>query len=817
MAEAKMKNPNDNGFVENIPKILPVLPLRDNVIFPYMIYPVLVGREQSIRAANYSLDSSKYIFLAAQKKSNIEDPTFEDIYPEGTIAKIIQILKLPNGLMKILVDGIIQGNIVGFTENTSFFEAEVEVVIPETEDLREMKALVRQMSTLFKEYAKINKTIPSEAVSAYENIDELDRKLYYIAANINQSIEVKQSILQKFSLKEQLYEVIKILNSEIDILKIEKEIESKVQENITKTQRKFIIQEQIRILQDELGEDEEGTSEFAKLRERIVKSKMPKEVLEKGLEEFNKLKKIPPSSPESTVIRNFLDWLISVPWIKKTKDNLDIKNVRKILDEDHFGLEKPKERIIEHIAVLNLVKNMRGQILCFVGPPGVGKTSLGKSIARALGRKFVRISLGGVRDEAEIRGHRRTYIGSMPGKIIQSMKRAKTVNPVMLLDEIDKMSMDFRGDPSSAMLEVLDPEQNHTFNDHYLDCDYDLSKVMFITTANVRYNIPLPLQDRMEIIELPGYLEFEKSEIAKRHIIKKQLAMHGLDKMNIEFNDEAILKIISEYTREAGVRNLEREIASVFRKTAREIVMKKSRSDKGKPSKTKFVIDEQKIENFLGVPKFRKHKALQDKRIGSVTGLAWTSVGGEILQVDATVMNGSEKLTITGQIGNVMKESAQAALSYIRSNTRVFGLETNFQKGKEIHIHLPEGAIPKDGPSAGIALAMAMYSALSCKASRSDVAMTGEITLRGNVIAIGGLNEKLLAARRNGIKTVLIPKDNEKDLTEIKKEAKEGLNIIPISTIKDALPYVFENAKSKAAHTGKAKKTNVVKTSRKKK
>ncbi|MFC2135043.1 endopeptidase La [Bacteroidota bacterium] len=794
MADDKTKLNGESSLVENIPKILPVLPLRDNVIFPYMIYPVLVGREQSIRAANYSLDSSKYIFLSAQKRSNIEDPTNEEIYTEGTIAKIIQILKLPNGLMKILVDGIIQGKIVEFTDKTEFFEAEVEVVMPASEDLREMKALIRQMSTLFKEYAKINKSIPSEAVSAYENIDELDRKLYYIAANINQSIEVKQSILQKFSLKEQIYEVIKILNSEIDILKIEKEIESKVQENITKTQRKFIIQEQIRILQDELGDEDEGTSEFAKLKEQIKKSKMPKEVETKAVEEFNKLKKIPPSSPESTVIRNFLDWMIQVPWYKKTKDHLEINSVRKILDEDHFGLDKPKERIIEHIAVLNLVKNMRGQILCFVGPPGVGKTSLGKSIARALNRKFVRISLGGVRDEAEIRGHRRTYIGSMPGKIIQSMKKAKTINPVMLLDEIDKMSMDFRGDPSAAMLEVLDPEQNHTFNDHYLDCDYDLSKVMFITTANVRYNIPLPLQDRMEIIELPGYLEFEKTEIAKRHIIKKQLGLHGLDKMNINFKDEAITKIINEYTREAGVRNLEREIASIFRKTAREIVSKNKIPEESK-RKTKFVIDAKKVEEFLGVPRFRQQKAARDKRIGSVTGLAWTTVGGDILQVDATVMNGAEKLTITGQIGDVMKESAQAALSYIRSNTKAFGLPANFHKGKEIHIHLPEGAIPKDGPSAGITLAMAMYSALSGKPTRNDVAMTGEITLRGNVIAIGGLNEKLLAARRTGIKIVLIPKENEKDLADIKKEAKEGLEIIPISKIKDALQYVFDTTK----------------------
>ncbi|AFN75026.1 ATP-dependent Lon protease [Melioribacter roseus P3M-2] len=805
--EEKIKaSENDYSMIEDIPNKLPVLPLRDTVVFPYMIFPVLVGREQSIKAANFALENSKYIFLAAQKKASIEEPTPEDIYPEGTIAKIIQILKLPNGLLKILVDGVIQGRIVRFTDRKEFFEAELEVITPTEENPRELNALLRQMSNLFKEYVKINKAIPPEAINAFENIDEPDRKLFYVAANINQSIEVKQKILQHFSLKDQLYEVIRILNSEIEILKIEKEIENKVQENIAKTQRKFIIQEQIRILQEELGDEEEIAPEFVKLKEQIEKAKMPKPVYEKAIDELNKLKKTPPSSPEATVIRNYLDWLIAVPWHKKTRDNLDVKNVRKILDEDHYGLEKPKERIVEHIAVLNLVKSMRGQILCFVGPPGVGKTSLGKSIARALGRNFVRISLGGVRDEAEIRGHRRTYIGSMPGKIIQSMKKAKTINPVMLLDEIDKMSMDFRGDPSSAMLEVLDPEQNHSFNDHYLDVDYDLSQVMFITTANVRYNIPLPLQDRMEIIELPGYLEFEKLEIAKRHIIPKQLKAHGLDKFKIEIQDEAIKKIINEYTRESGVRNLEREIASVFRKTAHEIVI--STNGKKKP-KLKITITPETIEKYLGVPRFRPKKADKELRVGSVTGLAWTSVGGEILQVDATVMDGQEKLTLTGQIGNVMKESALAALSYLRSNAKELGLPANFHKGKEVHIHLPEGAIPKDGPSAGITMAMALYSVFSGKPARNDVAMTGEITLRGKVIPIGGLNEKLLAAQRNGMSIVLIPKDNEKDLTEIKPEVKEGLQIIPIETIKDAIPYVFGKI------TGTRKKKTTSKKSRK--
>jgi ATP-dependent Lon protease len=789
------------SLVDNIPDVLPVLPLRDIVIFPYMIFPVLVGREQSIRAANYALENTKYIFLATQKKSNIEDPRKEDIYTDGTIAKIIQILKLPNGLMKILIDGLLQGEIVEYTSRKDFFEAKINVIVPETENDHEMDALVRQMSQLFKDYVKISRNVPNEALTAFENIEEPDRKLFYVAANVNQSIEVKQTILQKDNLKDQFYEIIKILNSEIDILKIEKEIDTKVQENIAKTQRKFIIQEQIKILQDELGEDEDASPEFAKLREQIKNAKMPKAAETKALEELTKLRKTPPMSPESTVIRNYLEWLVDVPWSKRTKDNLDVVHVKKILDEDHFGLERPKDRILEHIAVLNLVKQMRGQILCFVGPPGVGKTSLGKSIARALGRNFVRISLGGIRDEAEIRGHRRTYIGSMPGKILQSMKKAGSMNPVMLLDEIDKMSMDFRGDPSSAMLEVLDPEQNHTFNDHYLEVDYDLSQVMFITTANVRYNIPLPLQDRMEIIELPGYLEHDKIEIAKRHIIPKQFDAHGLRDKHVTIQDEAIRKIIVEYTREAGVRNLERELASVCRKVAKEIVTKTS----GNGKKTRYVVDQHKIEEYLKVPRYRYQKHNKDKKVGSVTGLAWTSVGGEILTVDVTVMNGSEKLTLTGQLGNIMKESAQAALSYLRSEAVNLNLNPDFFKGKEVHIHLPEGSIPKDGPSAGITMGMALLSAISGIPAENDVAMTGEITLRGNILPIGGLNEKLLAAKRNNIKRVLIPKDNEVDLKEIQKKITDGLEIITVESFFDAIPYVFPGLKIKSPVKAKQK------------
>lgn len=776
--------------LDAIPSQLPILPLRDVVVFPYMIFPVLVGRESSLRAVNEALERDKFIFLAAQRNSVTEEPGTDDIYHEGTIAKIIQILKLPNGLMKILVDGVVPATVKRFIPNGKFLEAELEIRFEHVTMDSELDALLRHTSSLFAEYVHLNRNIPSEVLLAFENTKDVQRKVFYIASNILQTVDVKQKILQLTSTREQLHELIRILNSENDVLKIEKEIDSKVHDNIAKSQRKYFIQEQIRILQDELGE-EETSPELIKLREDIKKARMPKAVEEKAMEEFAKLRKTPPLSPESTVIRGYLDWLIAVPWYKRTKDNLNVEHVKAILDEDHFGLEKPKERILEHIAVLNLVREMKGQILCFVGPPGVGKTSLAKSIARALGRKLVRISLGGVRDEAEIRGHRRTYIGSMPGKIIQSMKRAGVINPVMLLDEVDKMSMDFRGDPSSALLEVLDPEQNCTFNDHYLDVDYDLSHVMFITTANVRYQIPLPLQDRMEIIELSGYLQHDKREIAKRHIIPKQLQEHGLGKSHISVTDEAIDKIIAEYTREAGVRNLERELASVCRKIAKEIVSGKHKNGKKTRQGTRLVVTPEKVEEYLGVPKFRNRVRANANRVGSVTGLAWTSVGGDILYVDVTVMSGKEKLTLTGQLGDVMKESAQAALSYLRSNAKALGLDPDFYKDRELHVHLPEGAIPKDGPSAGITMVMAMYSALSGKPARADVAMTGEITLRGDVLAVGGLNEKFIAAQRSGISTVLIPQENVKDLAEIPQRVKEGLKIVPISRIEEAFEHVF--------------------------
>ncbi len=783
----------------DIPSFMPILPLRDIVIFPYMIFPVLIGRESSIKAVNEAIDKEKYILLLTQRDPGDDEPTKETLYHEGTIAKILQVLKLPNGLMKVLVDGVFQAKVTDFINYDQFLGANVRVIEFLDPTGTEFRALVRQLIALFNEYIRLNRNIPTETLIAFENINEPMRKLYYAAANIIVSVDAKQNLLRLEDSFKLYYEIITLLTNEIDILKIEQEIDNKVHTNIQKSQRKFFLQEQIRILQSELGEDEELSPELSQLKSAIEKSGMPTDVEEKTMEEFRKLTKTSSLSPDFTVSRNYIDWLVALPWKIHSDDNLDINNAKQVLDEDHYGLEKPKERILEHIAVLNLVKEMKGPILCFVGPPGVGKTSLGKSIARALGRKLVRVSLGGVRDEAEIRGHRRTYVGSMPGKIIQSMRKAGTNNPVMLLDEVDKMSMDFRGDPSAAMLEVLDPEQNHSFNDHYLDVDFDLSKVLFITTANVRYNIPPPLLDRMEVIELPGYLEHEKVEISKRHLIPKQIQAHGLKDYKIRFKDSSIVKVIREYTQEAGVRNVEREIANICRKIARNVVMKVSEEkDRGKKinhkkSQSISVIFPDDVEKYLGVPKFRERRAQKIGKIGSVTGLAWTSIGGDLLQVDVSIMPGPEKLTLTGQLGDVMKESAQAALSFIRSHTEEFGLESNFHEKKEIHIHLPEGAIPKDGPSAGITMALAILSAIKKIPARGDVAMTGEITLRGEVLAIGGLNEKLLAARRHRIKYVIIPKDNERNLSEIPDSVKKGLKLIPVSSLMEAIPLVFSN------------------------
>lgn len=789
----------EQDFHTELPDTLPVLPLKDMVVFPYMMFPILAGRESTIAAVNSSVEKDKFILLVAQVDEKIEEPTFENLYRTGTVAKIIQVLRLPNGLIKVLVDGLYAADVKKF-HGGKFISADFVLKNPAFRQDNELEALMRQATKLFTEYVQTNRSIPQETLVAYENIREPDRRLYYIASTINSGVPKKQKVLETGELHKQFYEILYILGSEMEILNVEKEIDEKVYHTMQKNQRKFIVQEQIRILQEELGEGVESDPEMMRLREKIESSGMPEPVMKKAQEEFTKLKKTPSMSPDYGVIRNYLDWMVSVPWSQFTSDNFDLKHAKKILDEDHYGLEKAKERIIELIAVLKLLKQKeinkspKGQILCFVGPPGVGKTSLGKSIARALNRNFVRISVGGVRDEAEIRGHRRTYIGSMPGKIIQAMKKAGSVNPVLLIDEIDKMSSDFRGDPSSAMLEVLDPEQNLTFNDHYLDVDYDLSNVLFITTANIFYSIPLPLLDRMEIIEMRSYLDFEKLEIAKRHIVPKELAEHGLQDYKIVIPDEVILKVIQEYTREAGVRNLERELSSIIRKVTREIVEKGTAS-----SKKSFRITTGMVPDFLGVPKFKTKTAdVKDvSKVGSVVGLAWTSMGGDILHVDVTIMDGPNKFILTGKLGDIMKESAQAGLSYIKSNASEFGIPRNFFKDKEIHIHLPEGAIAKDGPSAGITMIMAMLSAITKCPVRPDVAMTGEITLRGNLLPIGGLNEKLLAAVRSGIKTVLIPKENEKDLVEIQKEILDKLEIVLVGKVEEGIKHTFKGGKVK--------------------
>ncbi len=796
-----------------IPKKLSILPLRDIVIYPYMIFPVLIGRHSSLRSVYEAVERDKFIFLSAQKDPSIEEPTFDDIYHYGTTAKIIQILRLPNNLLKVLVEGVFQSRIQRKLKNDEYLEAYIQQIDIQFEpENKELQAIIRRVGALFAEYIKLNRNIPPDIISAYENIEDPIRKLYFASANVQTKLEYKQKILEKTKLIDQYFELAKMISSEIEMLTLENEIESKVHDQIQKTQRNYFIQEQIRTLQKELGE-EDVSPELMVIKDAIDKADMPPKVKEKAMEEFQRLKKTPTMSPEFAVNRTYLELLTSLPWSKKTNDNFDINHVKAILDEDHYDLEKPKERILEFIAVLNLVENVRRQILCFVGPPGVGKTSLARSIARALGREFVRFSLGGVRDEAEIRGHRRTYIGAMPGKIIQAMKKAGTINPVILLDEIDKMSMDFRGDPSSALLEVLDPEQNVAFNDHYIEVDYDLSNVLFITTANVKYDIPLPLLDRMEIIELNSYLEPEKIEIAKRHILPKLYNELGVKDFNITFTDAAIKKVINDYTREAGVRNLERELASVIRKLAMEIVTDFNYKKNNKRisnnteqnrelliknskflkfiKKKKFIIDEGNIEKYLKAPRFKSQRENLEDKVGVALGLAWTSVGGEILPIEVTIMPGDQKLTLTGKLGDVMKESAMAALSYVRSNYQKLNIPEDFYQKKEIHIHIPEGAIAKDGPSAGITLAIALISAASGKPIRGDVAMTGEITLRGNILPIGGLKEKLLAAKRNNVKTVIIPKDNERDIEDISENLKSGLEIIPLDHIEKALGYVF--------------------------
>ena len=770
---------NRDGAVLEISSRLPVLPLKEVVIFPYMIYPLLVGRESSLKAVEEAMMLDRLVFLTAQKNVSVESPRPKDLYRIGVVARILQVLKLPNGLMKVLVEGVVRGRIRRFLNVDEYMQALVEVFDEDDQFTPQVKAQIRRVGTLFKKYVRLNQNVPDEILLSIENVEQPQRFADFVAAHLQSGVKTKQKILENLSVTRELNELIAILESENEVLEIERDLEDKVRERIHRSQRTLYLQEQLRTIQDELGEDGEFDGEFAYLSEKIKKARMSAEAEEKAYEELDKLRNTPPFSPEATVIRNYLDWLLAVPWHKKTKDNLNVKQAGKILDEDHFGLRKPKDRILEHLAVLKQAKNLKGPILCFVGPPGVGKTSLAKSVARAMGRKFVRISLGGVRDEAEIRGHRRTYIGSMPGKIIQSMKKAKTVNPVFLLDEVDKMSMDFRGDPSSALLEVLDPEQNRNFNDHYLEVDYDLSNVLFITTANLQNQIPEPLQDRMEIINLPGYLEHEKVEIAREFLLPKLMKEHGLRKSQLKFEEDAILHIIREYTREAGVRNLERELSAICRKVTREIV-----ENEDVKSVTITVAN---VSDFLGIPKFPERRRMNGDLVGAALGLAWTPFGGDLLQIEVNIMPGKGNLALTGKLGDVMKESAQAALSYARSNATRLGIRTEFWKKNDIHIHVPEGATPKDGPSAGITMAVALISALTKRKVHKDLAMTGEITLSGTVLAVGGLNEKLLAAQRFGLKRVVIPFENEKELVEIPQEVKEGLDIVTVKHMDEVL------------------------------
>jgi ATP-dependent Lon protease len=751
----KRENPSGTGGGSRVP----LLPLRDIIVFPHMVVPLFVGRQKSIKALEEAMNKQKFILLAAQREAKTNEPAEEDIYRVGTLGTVVQLLRLPDGTVKVLVEGKKRARIVRYLEESEYFLVLAEEIEEACEKTTEVEALIRSVNSTFENYVKLNKKIPPEMIMSVASIDDPARLADTIVAHLGVKLEDKQALLEITNPAERLEKVLGHMRSEIEILEVEKRIRTRVKKQMEKTQKEYYLNEQMRAIQKELGEKDEFKNEIQELEDKIKQKKMSAEAKEKAEKELKKLKMMSPMSAEATVVRNYIDWIISLPWHEYTEDKLDIKEAERVLEEDHYGLEKVKQRILEYLAVQSLTAQTKGPILCLVGPPGVGKTSLGKSIARSTGRKFVRVSLGGVRDEAEIRGHRRTYIGALPGKIIQCMKKAGSSNPVFLLDEVDKMSTDFRGDPSSALLEVLDPEQNSTFNDHYLDVDYDLSKVMFITTANTLDRIPRPLQDRMEIIRIAGYTDLEKLNIAKRYLIAKQREANGLAAENLEISDNAILHLIRNYTKEAGVRNLEREIASICRKVAVE-VLKKDRS-------ARMVVTGKTLAKFLGPPRFRFGKAEGEQKIGVATGLAWTELGGELLATEVTVMPGKGKLIITGRLGDVMQESAQAALSYVRSRADELGLERDFYQRVDIHIHVPEGATPKDGPSAGITMATSLVSALTKIPVRNDLAMTGEVTLRGRILPIGGLKEKVLAAHRAGIKTVLIPEENQKDIKEI--------------------------------------------------
>ncbi len=762
---------------------LPMMPIRDVVIFPYMMTPFVVGREASIRALEEALAGDKKIFLATQHDASVDDPKPNEIYQVGTVANIVQSLKLPDGNIKVLVEGSERGRILKISNEDGYFRVTIQTKIFRTVTTPSLEQLVQRVTGLFEQYVKLSQSLNYETMIAAVKVDEIGKFTDTIAANLNVSIEEKQELLEIFDPVDRLTRLADILDVEIEKLNVDRTIQGRVKRQMERAQREYYLNEKIKAIQKELGRNEKN--ELEELKKKIETAGMTKDALDHAMAELKRLEMMPPMSAESTVSRNYLDWLLAVPWKKKSKEIRDISRAQKVLEEDHYGLEKIKERILEFLAVRQLVKNPRGSILCFVGPPGVGKTSLGRSIARATGRKFVRLSLGGVRDEAEVRGHRRTYIGALPGQIIQMMKKASTVNPVFLLDEVDKMSMDFRGDPSAALLEVLDPEQNNTFMDHYLDVEYDLSKVFFITTANVVHTIPQPLQDRMEILRLEGYTEPEKLEIAKRFLIRKQREATGLTAANMTLPDEAIVHIIRHYTREAGVRNLEREIANICRKVARKVV-KEGKS-------LTVIVRPEDLAEYLGVIKFRDTKAEERNEIGLATGLAWTEVGGQILNIEVTLMQGRGKLLLTGKLGDVMQESAQAAMSYVRSRASQLGLRADFYRHLDIHVHIPEGAIPKDGPSAGITLATAVTSALTKIAVRREVAMTGEITLRGKVLPIGGVKEKLLAAHRAGNRTVILPRDNEKDLADIPAAIQQELNIRFVESMDEVLDLALES------------------------
>jgi ATP-dependent Lon protease len=757
-------------------RVYPLLPLRDTVVFPYVIAPLFVGRKKSILALEEAMRSDSFILLATQKNASEDDPATEAIYDVGTLASVLQLLKVPDGTVKVLVEGAQRAKVVKYTDCSEYYEAEAVALGDTMGERVEAKALARSVTTEFESYAKLNKKVPPEVVGVVQQIEDYAKLADTVASHLALKIPDRQAILESTTITERLEKVLGLIDSEISVLQVEKRIRTRVKRQMEKTQREFFLHEQMKAIQKEIG-DAEGKDDLAEIEEKIKKTKLSKEAREKATHELKKLRQMSPMSAESTVVRNYLDWLLSIPWAKHTKIKKDLKLAQEVLDNDHFGLDKVKERIVEHLAVQQRANKLTGPILCLVGPAGVGKTSLGKSIARATGRDFVRFSLGGVHDEAEIRGHRRTYIGSMPGKIIQSMRKAKSSNPLFLLDEVDKMGADFRGDPSSALLEVLDPEQNHTFNDHYLEVDYDLSHVMFITTANT-LNIPPPLMDRMEIIRIAGYTEDEKVEIARKHLIPHATAKHGLADGEWSIDDEALLTIIRRYTREAGVRNLERELSTLIRKAVKELTLSKTKS---------ITVEAKNVVDYLGVPKFRYGEVEDKDQVGVVTGLAWTDVGGELLTIEAAMMPGKGRMTVTGNLRDVMKESISAAASYVRMRAVAFGIKPPSFDNRDIHVHVPEGATPKDGPSAGVAMATAIVSVMTGIPARRDVAMTGEITLRGRVWPVAGLKEKLLAALRGGIKTVLIPEENAKDLVEISESIKKGLEIVPVSRMDEVL------------------------------